>query len=639
MSATAPQTKQIKVPDHLSREAVLSIEGEGESKSAKISISSDTPYLRYDWWNDEEYYEVLDHSPSGFNDSRLKAGLPMLFNHKRDEHLGRAKSFECDGKRITVSDLIWGESAIAKEKRADYDAGILVDTSVGYSLLGDGECVGAKDGIPIYRFKWEPHEFSLVTIPADITVGAGRNRGHKPEGDPRVIAINLQKGIDEPPKKAHTAPTVMAEPTAPEKPPVDLNKERETAIAEFKARCKKIDDFVSALKNAAWQKAAAVIATKHKEGEANFEDFRTEANNAFTSETHLDDTRDENGIVIVGDRPQRQLSIGAQFVKSKEFSEKAKMTGKRRSISMDADISLIGIRGKVALAARAGFVSSDLAAVNIAPQSQLVALGVQRLTIMDLIAPGTTSAAAIPYPRENSFTGAATTVGERGVKPNWDPDLTTETANVRKVAVTTKVPDEFLADFPDMQSYLDERMPYQVDIETERQVLYGDGLDNNLKGITSAPGIQTRAYATAWGDTIYKALTDIRVNAHFEPDGIAMHPYDWEVARLEKDLNGQYLAGGPYYIPYGNGVFMEMNTFWGKPVVITTSVAVTKPIVGCWKLGAQYFIREGMRLETTNANEDDFKRNLVAIRAEHRLALAVYRPVSFLEVTGGPARS
>ena len=62
-------------------------------------------------------------------------------------------------------------------------------------------------------------------------------------------------------------------------------------------------------------------------------------------------------------------------------------------------------------------------------------------------------------------------------------------------------------------------------------------------------------------------------------------------------------------------------------------------VSGAWKLGSQYFMREGMRLETSNSNKDDFERNLVSIRAEERLALAVYRPVCFELITGGTARS
>jgi HK97 family phage major capsid protein len=307
MSATA-EKKEIKVPQQLFREAIFTEEGEGDQKQKQISISSDVPYLRYDWWNDEEYYEVLDHSPGGFNDARLKAGLPMLFNHNRADHLGRARSFSSNGKRITVSDVIWGESALAKEKKADHDAGVLVDTSVGYSIIGDGECVGAKDGIPIYKFKWEPHEFSLVTIPADITVGSGRNRS-KPDCEPNLIAINLQKGIDEPQKKEHKQTIPMADPvtpTAEQKPTVDLVKERGDAITEFKAKCKRIDDFVAGLKNESWKKAAATVALKHKDGEANFDEFRAEALNSFEGATRIDTPQTEIGM---SDKDLRRYSL------------------------------------------------------------------------------------------------------------------------------------------------------------------------------------------------------------------------------------------------------------------------------------------------------------------------------------------
>jgi HK97 family phage major capsid protein len=327
---------------------------------------------------------------------------------------------------------------------------------------------------------------------------------------------------------------------------------------------------------------------------------------------------------------------------------------------MELDISVLGIRGKVAMAQRAGFTSSDLAAVNVQIQTGVIGLGVQRLTIMDLIAPGQTGAAAIIYPQENSFgtvdgaapaagsggeTGMprAKSVGERGLKPLWEPDLTTVTANVRKVAITTKVPDEFMADFPAAQSFIDERLPFMVDTETEFQILYGDGLGNNLKGIFTFANVQTRAITNTDDSTkaasLLQGLTDIRVGSFFEPDGYAFHPYDWETAKLLKDTTGRFLAGGPYYIPYTNGVFMELNTFWGKPVVVSTAVTYRRPLAGCWKLGAQYFMREGMRLEMTNANEDDFRRNLIMLRAEHRLALAVYRPLAFMEFTGFPARA
>lgn len=669
-------TKTIKVPRELHRQAT--IERGQDGKPTKISVSSDAPYKRYDWWNDEEYYEVLDHGPDGIDDERLKAGLPILFNHNRNQHLARAKDYENDGHKLSLdmSKFIWASGQFADEKKKDMESGALPDTSVGYELIGDGVCVGAKDELPIYKFKWRLYEASAVTIPADISVGVGRQRDKTPDAEPREISIRSEINLAKRDNVAHTetspAPKDMKiNPSvrhfleadkgggAGGEAPVDVTKTRADAIAEYKARCKKIDEWVGALKNEAWRGKATVIATKHKLGDADFDTFRSEALNVCTTDAQID-TPDpgQHRFEIVGDRqrdPRKRMTIGAQFVNSKDFQTAATDRESRVSIGLDLDIPVLGIRGKVAMAQRAGFTSSDLAAVNVQIQTGLVGLGVQRLTIMDLIAPGTTGANAIIYPRENSFgtiDGVAPTagtmpraksVGERGLKPMWEPDLTTETATVKKVAITTKVPDEFMADFPAAQSYIDERMPFMVDTETEFQILYGDGLGNNLKGITSTAGVQTRAITTTDDSTkaasLRQGLTDIQVNSFFEPDGYAFHPYDWETASLLKDTTGRFLKGGPFYIPYTNGVFMELNTFWGKPVVVSTAVTYGKPLAGAWKLGAQYFIREGMRLEMTNANEDDFRRNLIALRAEHRLALAVYRPVAFIEFTGFPARA
>lgn len=675
---TTDNRASVKVPAVLYRQGTTELREDG---TIRLSISSDRPYLRYDWWNDEEYYEKLDHDPQGCDLTRITAGTALLFNHDRNAHLGLITKPELGGGKCHVEAKI-SEAPDCESHRMRIKEGILKDSSIGYELIDDGEDDGEIDGIPVYRFKWRPFEASLVTIPADISVGVGRERDlEKPKGEPREIRIreknkteHSQKRVDSEAKesqKRETTTSMTPEQEAAQEAKEAKQRERDEADAA-RERSEKIQEGVKAARERETEiRAIAKRATVPEAKKSEFEralsgaiekaitdpnavgDFRTFVfDNFFGKAESLDTPAGHGGsdIQVVGERGK--MSIGAQLVSSPQFKSAVLEKGQgKRVASIDVPISCIGIRGKVAMAQRAGFTSSDLTAINVAPQQTLVALGVQRLTIMDLIAPGTTDKAAIPYPRENSLgtvdgvapaSGAmarAKSVGERGIKPTWEPDITTETANVRKVAVIAKVPDEFMADFPGMQSFIDERMPYMVDIETEFQVLYGDGLGNNLKGITSAPGIQTRAYATTWGDTALKALTDIRVGSFFEPDGFAFHPYDWEVARLEKDANGQYLAGGPYFIPYGNGVFMEMNTFWGKPVAVSTSVTVGKPIAGCWKLGAQYFIREGMRLETTNANEDDFKRNLIAIRAEHRLALAVYRPVAFLEITGGPART
>lgn len=689
--------RTFKLPETLFRSGTSIMAEDG---TMELSISSDEPYLRFDWETWEEFWEVLSHDPGGMDTTRLANGASLLFNHLRNIQIGTINAPEMrDGKCYVKARV--SKAPDVESYRVRMEEGILKDSSVGYELTGDGVCIGAKDGKPIYKFNWFPHEASMVTIPADITVGIGRQltrelaKAAKETGEElpalKEISVESENNVDNQRTLNNPPPADNKQTTKPmlrnfHSKNLKLNKEtgggtggdgddvevvkaqaRQEGIKGYLAKCKKIDDHLASIRNEAWRKIAEPIALKHKQMEdPNLEDFRTEANNAIHEEQNKPDDNSQRStgrFQVIGERGQGNggnaggLSIGAQFVRSKDFQERGGQTGRQRSVAMEIDTPILGIRGKVALAQRAGFVSSDLSAINIQVQQGIVGLGVQRLTVMDLIAPGTTGAAAVIYPLENSFgamdgvdfsTAAgvmpkAQNVGERGVKPTWTPDLTTATANVKKIAVLTKVPDEFMADFPQAQSYIDERLPYMVDTQTEDQLLYGDGVGNNLKGITTFAGVQTRVVTTTDDSTkaasLLQGLTDIRVGSMFEPDGYCFHPYDWETAQLLKDTSGRFLAGGPYYIPYTAGVFMELHTFWGKPVVVSTAVKYGRPIAGAFKLGAQYFIREGLRLEMTNSNEDDFKRNMIAIRAEHRLALAVYRPACFLEFTAFPARA
>jgi HK97 family phage major capsid protein len=81
---------------------------------------------------------------------------------------------------------------------------------------------------------------------------------------------------------------------------------------------------------------------------------------------------------------------------------------------------------------------------------------------------------------------------------------------------------------------------------------------------------------------------------------------------------------------------------WGLRIVQTTAISEIDlatpaagnkgPIVGAFQLGGAVFYRNGLSIEATNTNEDDFINNLTTIRVEQRLALAVYRPKAFCRV-------
>lgn len=272
----------------------------------------------------------------------------------------------------------------------------------------------------------------------------------------------------------------------------------------------------------------------------------------------------------------------------------------------------------------------------------VVLLEQQRLTVADLMAQGQTTSNTIRYRREDAFTNAATTVAEGSEKPEASFDTSEADAPVRKIAVTAKVTDELFADFPALQSYIDMRLRYMVGLTEEAQLLNGDGNSPNLEGILqlgsgpgTSDGIQTQAQgADSPLDAIHRAITKIRAVGFFEPDGVVIHPTDYQIIRLEKDANAQYYGGGPFVGQYGNNGYPTLIGPWGLRPVVTTAITAGTCLVGAYKMGAMVFRREGVTVQMTNSNEDDFKKNLIAIRVEERLAFAIWRRLAFCSVTG-----
>ena len=73
---------------------------------------------------------------------------------------------------------------------------------------------------------------------------------------------------------------------------------------------------------------------------------------------------------------------------------------------------------------------------------------------------------------------------------------------------------------------------------------------------------------------------------------------------------------------------------WGLPVALTSAIVAGTALVGAFKTASQIFRKGGLRVEASNCHASFFVENKIAIRAEERLALAVYRPSAFGTVTG-----
>jgi HK97 family phage major capsid protein/HK97 family phage prohead protease len=136
-----------------------------------LSFSSEQPIER--WWG----VEILDHRPGSVRLERLNDGAPLLLDHRtsNDNHVGTVLKAYLDGTKGRASVKFAGTAA-AREVFDMVKEGIKKHVSVGYRVH---EVVLEKqsDEGDTYRVtNWEPLEISLVSIPADITVGVGR--GH-----------------------------------------------------------------------------------------------------------------------------------------------------------------------------------------------------------------------------------------------------------------------------------------------------------------------------------------------------------------------------------------------------------------------------------------------------------------------------
>lgn len=256
----------------------------------------------------------------------------------------------------------------------------------------------------------------------------------------------------------------------------------------------------------------------------------------------------------------------------------------------------------------------------------IVPFGVDETTVGDLMLQGTTDNNTITYMEETTFTNAAATVAEGAAKPESAVDFTERTDNVRKIATWIPVTDELLADVAGFRSYLEGRLRFMVERAEEDQLLNGDGTAPNISGILDRSGLQT-VTSTNDVDSIYRAITEVRVDGFAEPTALVIHPLSWANIRLAKDSNNQYFGPGPFAPD-------RTETLWGLPVRVTPLIAEGTALVGAFRPYAQIFRREGVTVTASTEHSTYFTENKVAVLAEERLALAVYRPAAFCKITG-----
>lgn len=245
------------------------------------------------------------------------------------------------------------------------------------------------------------------------------------------------------------------------------------------------------------------------------------------------------------------------------------------------------------------------------------------LVVRDLFGAENISGSTLVYLVEGAIQGAPAVTAEGAEKPQVHfADPTPKTVSLKKIACHIKESDEYINDYPFLASAINGRLLYELGL-VEQNTLVTDLLATS--GIQTG-SIAANATATDIADAILQAAMDVQNSSSFAADAIMINPADWYALRVAKDGEDRY---------YGGGFFGAQNVpnLWGIPVCVTTAVAAGKIVVGAFKVCASVVQNGGIGVEATNTNEDDFVKNLMTIRAEERLALAVRRPAGFKVLT------
>jgi HK97 family phage major capsid protein len=189
-----------------------------ENRTVPLAFSSETPYERYFGT------EILDHTSQSIRLGRLNDGGAVLLDHDTTRHVGVVEKVVIGTDRVGRAVVRFGKSAEAESAFQDVQDGIRQHVSVGY-FIHRMVMEETKDGAETYRVTdWEPIEISLVAIPADPTVGIGR------EADPEVSTVVVRTVADDP---TPPQPEIIIMTDVKIKEPAELERERTNALLDL----------------------------------------------------------------------------------------------------------------------------------------------------------------------------------------------------------------------------------------------------------------------------------------------------------------------------------------------------------------------------------------------------------------------
>ncbi len=305
-------------------------------------------------------------------------------------------------------------------------------------------------------------------------------------------------------------------------------------------------------------------------------------------------------------------SWGAQLIKSDGF--KAFSSGNQQKVRVEVKNTLTG---------------SD---TNVAPDRKpgIIPGAFQPLTLESLYNAVPTTSNAIEFTKENVFTNSAAEAAEGAAKAESAITWTLVNMPVSTVAHWIKISRQLAMDNAALAAYVNLRMVYGVNRRVETQLAAGNGTAPNISGFMNAGNFTAHGIADAALGSVLKKLVLIRKiignleASGYNPNAIVFNPADW--ATVEIDI---FTAGSANIVPFSYDA-MGRPVLFGRRVVTSVGMTADQFAVGDFTMAGTLHNREGVVVEMSESDSDNFTKNLITVRAERRLALASEVPAAII---------
>ena len=455
-----------------------------DKRTVNLAFSSEEPYDR------SFGTEILSHNPQDVDFSFIASGkAPLLLNHDLEKQIGVIeKANISDADKVGRAVVRFGKSKLADEVFRDVIDGIRSNVSVGYEIMKMEKIKNDDEDKekPSYRVNWKPLEASIVSIPADTTVGVGRNRyDNLTDQDNRkeVIEVITRENTME---KAKETPKVEA-------PKVNVEEQIAKARKEETARIKEISS----------------LGARH-----NCSDLASKAVNDGVSLAQF------RGIVLdkLGDaKPlDKKDAVGLSNKETQDYSIvkaiKAMTTGNWSGAELEKEAS-DEISRKTGKSPRGIFIPSDirwqrdlisgasadggaLVATNLLAGSFIEALRARMVVKQAgaLVLSGLVGDVAIPA---QNAVNSASWVAENAAVTEVNPTYRQVTMAPKTLGTFTDISRHLMhQSTPAIETIVRNDIIQTLSNEVDKKAIQGDGTSNTPTGILNTSGIGSVAMGT-----------------------------------------------------------------------------------------------------------------------------------------------